>query len=46
MKKTKEKKKVFKQKVRKVSIWWKLLLPVMLIVFALCALIQFKTNKR
>ena len=32
----KKKEKVFKQKVRKISIWWKLLLPVGLVVLALC----------
>ena len=33
----KSKEKVFKQKVRKISIWWKLLLPVNLVILLLCA---------
>ena len=33
-KKTKE--KAFKQKVRKLSIWWKLLVPVNLVILMLC----------
>ena len=33
-KKTKE--KVFKQKVRKVSVWWKLLLPIGAVILAIC----------
>lgn len=36
MRKSKEKQKVIKQKVRKVSIWWKFLLPVTLVIFLLC----------
>ena len=36
MKKTNKKVKAFKQKVRKISIWWKLLVPVGLVVLALC----------
>lgn len=39
MKKTNKKEKVFKQKVRKISIWWKLLFPVMAVVAALCTLL-------
>lgn len=34
MKKSKE--KVFKQKVRKISIWWKLLIPVNIVILLLC----------
>ncbi len=37
MKKSQDKQKVFKQKVRKVSIWWKLLLPVSVVILLLCA---------
>lgn len=32
----KSKEKVFKQKVRKISIWWKLLVPVNLVILLLC----------
>ncbi len=37
MKKSQDKQKVFKQKVRKVSIWWKLLVPVSVVILLLCA---------
>ena len=33
----KAKEKVFKQKVRKLSIWWKLLVPVNVVILLLCA---------
>ena len=33
----KSKEKVFKQKVRKISIWWKLLVPVNIVILLLCA---------
>ena len=33
----KSKDKVFKQKVRKISIWWKLLVPVNVVILLLCA---------
>ncbi|MBQ3559482.1 MAG: HAMP domain-containing protein [Agathobacter sp.] len=39
IKKSKETKKNFKQKVRKISIWWKLLLPVTAVILALCVLL-------
>ena len=39
MKKSAGKEKVFKQKVRKISIWWKLLVPVNLVILLLCATI-------
>ena len=32
----KSKEKVFKQKVRRISIWWKLLVPVNLVILLLC----------
>ncbi len=32
--------KVFKQKVRKISIWWKLLIPVNAILLAVCTLLS------
>lgn len=32
----KSKEKAFKQKVRKISIWWKLLVPVVLVILLLC----------
>lgn len=38
IKKSKETQKKFKQKVRKISIWWKLLVPVILVIFLLCVL--------
>ena len=37
MKKSKDKK--FKQKVRKMSIWWKLLIPTNIVILLLCALL-------
>ncbi|MBQ2901145.1 MAG: HAMP domain-containing protein [Agathobacter sp.] len=39
IKKSNETKKNFKQKVRKISIWWKLLLPVTAVILALCVLL-------
>ena len=36
MKKTEGKQKAFKQKVRKISIWWKLLVPVTAVILLLC----------
>ena len=39
MKTKKSKEKAFKQKVRKISIWWKLLVPVILVIFLLCVLL-------
>jgi len=39
IKKSKETQKNFKQKVRKISIWWKLLLPVTAVILVLCLLL-------
>ena len=36
MKKSGNKEKIFKQKVRKISIWWKLLVPVNIVILLLC----------
>ncbi len=35
----KSKEKVFKQKVRKMSIWWKLLIPTNLVILLLCGIL-------
>ena len=34
----KSKEKVFKQKVRKISIWWKLLIPTNIVILLLCGI--------
>jgi len=39
IKKSEKTQKKFKQKVRKISIWWKLLVPVNVVVLALCLLL-------
>ena len=39
IKKSENTQKKFKQKVRKISIWWKLLVPVNVVVLALCLLL-------
>lgn len=36
----KAKEKVFKQKVRRFSIWWKLLLPVSVVILVVCSLLS------
>ena len=37
VKMTEKKAQIFKQKVRKISIWWKLLVPVNLVILLLCS---------
>ncbi len=39
-KKSEKKEKVFKQKVRKISIWWKLLIPVNAVLLIVCTLLS------
>ena len=39
IKKSNDTQKKFKQKVRKISIWWKLLVPVNVVILALCVLL-------
>lgn len=36
----KAKKKIFKQKVRKISIWWKLIVPINAVLLVVCALLS------
>ena len=36
IKKSEKKQKAFKQKVRRISIWWKLLVPVNIVILLLC----------
>ena len=45
MKKSEKTQKKFKQKVRKISIWWKLLVPVNAVILLLCTLLSVFSYK-